>query len=97
MLELLKTKVSIVLAIITGVGGIGTVSWATGDYLGIRPIIKREWTPAMDQVEQMQLSIQLMQFQLLSEKRKNQALTTEEMMQLCQLGKLLGIDVAGCQ
>lgn len=96
MMDFLNTKIGMVAAILTGSSAIGAAGWTAGDYLEIRPIIKKEFIPAMDQVQQIQQSVLLMQFQLLTEKRKYQPLTTQEMMQLCAIARVLGITVQGC-
>lgn len=90
-------KLVVIASIIGGASTFAAASWTAGDYLGIRPIIKKEFMPAMDQMQKMQESIMLMQFQYLLEKQKHQPLSTEEMMQLCAYARVLGIAVQGCQ
>ncbi len=89
-------RLTLAATILASATSISVAGWTTADYLGVRPIIKREFIPAMDQVQQIQQSVFLMQFQMLTEKRKYQQLTTEEMMQLCAISKILGIQVQGC-
>lgn len=95
-MELLKNRLILGVSILTAISTVAAFSWAAGDYLGIRPIIKREFTPAMDQMQQIQQSVMLMQFQFLIEKQRHQPLTTEEQMQLCAIARVLQIAVQGC-
>lgn len=94
---MISNKITLAAAVVTGISALATAGWTAGDYLGIRPIMKREFIPAMDQLEKVQQSVMLMQFQYLIEKQKHQPLTTEEMMQLCAISRVLGIRVDGCQ
>lgn len=94
--ELIKNKVVLAATIVASATSLAIAGWTTADYLQIRPIIKREFIPAMDQLEKVQQSVMLMQFQYLIEKQKHQPLTMEEQMQLCAISRVLGITVQGC-
>lgn len=79
-------------ALVAGV----TAAYAALDWLGVRPVLSREFAALTEQVASNTQSIQLVQWQRLNEKRKNQGLSPEELLIFCKLSKLLGFRVDVC-
>ena len=79
-------------ALVAGV----TAAYAALDWLGVRPVLSRESVELAAQVASNQQSIQLVQWQRLNEKRKNQGLSPEELLIFCKLSKFLGFRVDSC-
>lgn len=93
-----------------GVGGMSlvTATYYAADYTEIRPIIKKEYRLAQEDItktlQQLQQQIQsnsqatvFLQFRILSDKQKTQPLSYDEQRQLCTAGNILGYTgVPGC-
>lgn len=73
------------IGIITGVIALAAGAWAAGDFMEVRPVIKREFRLAMDQMQQTSESVLLLQFQVLVQKRQYGGLTIQEQSTLCQV------------
>ena len=73
-----------------------TATWAMTDYLGIRPVLSREFTELKTTVAVNQRGVLLIRWQILEQKRKTEGLTAAEQVEFCQISRLLGIRGGGC-
>jgi len=84
-------------AALAAVAAISGTLWATSDYLGVRPVIKREFQEAMNQLQQNSEAILRIQFENLMAKRKYGELSFDEQQDLCRIAKALKyVGVPGC-
>jgi hypothetical protein len=77
-------------ATVAAVAALATTLWAAGDYLAVRPIIKREFVQVQAQVEQLSQAMLRVQFENLMRKREYGGLTFDEQQTLCRIAKALG-------
>lgn len=73
-------------------------TWATLEWLEIRPVYLKEFKQLAGQVYDMNLSLQLQRYNFLISKRDSGGgLTPEEWFELCKLSELLGFETVGCR
>jgi hypothetical protein len=66
------------------------------DFLGVRPVIIRELRATDRQVAANTSAVQLIRWQLLEQRRRNQGLGPGELREYCALSRALGIKGEGC-
>lgn len=88
------TRVSATLAALTLIGG---SLWAAGDYTGVRPIMKNEFSKLQQILDQNTLALLQVRFQLLMQKQQFGGLDFQEQQELCSIARTLGyVGVPGC-
>jgi hypothetical protein len=76
---------------------IGSTLWAAGDFTGVRPVVKYEMIRIQQILDQNNLAILQIRFQLLMEKKQFGGLTFEEQQELCSIARTLGyVNVPDC-
>lgn len=76
---------------------LGGSLWAAGDYTGIRPVLKNEFTKVQQTLDQNNLAILQIRFQLLLQKKQFGGLDFNEQQELCSIARTLGyVGVPGC-
>ena len=78
------------------VAAVATVYAAT-DKLGIRPVLNRELNKLEIVIASNQSAIQLMQWQVLEQRRKTKGLSANDLVIYCKLSKALGLKGKGCR
>lgn len=69
---------------------------AITDYLGVRPVLSREFTALKITVGANQQAVLLLRWQLLEQRRKTQGLTVSERVEYCAISRQLGLKTDGC-
>jgi hypothetical protein len=88
------SKTAATLAALTLIGG---SLWAAGDYTGIRPVMKNEFIKIQQSVDQTNLILLQLRFQVLRQKQQYGSLTFEEQQELCGVARALQyVNVPGC-
>lgn len=88
------TKTAATLAALSVIGG---SLWAAGDYTGVRPIMKSEFIKVQQTLDQNQLVILQLRFQLLMQKKQFGGLDFQEQQELCSIARTLQyVNVPGC-
>ena len=71
--------------------------WAAGDYTGVRPVLKSEFVKVQQAVDQNQLVLLQLRFQLLMQKKQFGGLDFQEQQELCSIARTLQyVNVPGC-
>lgn len=84
-------------AIVAALSVIGTTLWAAGDYTGIRPVMKNELIKIQQTLDQNNLILLQLRFQVLMQKKQYGGLTFQEQQELCSIARTLGyVGVPGC-
>ena len=84
-------------ACVAAISALAGTLWAAGDYLAIRPVLKREFQQAMVQIEQLSAAMLRVQFDNLMRKREYGGLTFDEQQDLCRISTALEyVGVPGC-
>lgn len=89
----------IALSVFLGVPGFLTATYASRealDYVGLRPILNKEFNELESQVAAVTNWVQVAKWSALEEKRKHQGLTPNERVEYCVLSKLIGFKGEGC-
>jgi hypothetical protein len=75
-----------------------STAWSIGDFTGVRPIVKYELQKIQQVLDQNNLAILQIRFQLLMEKLKiNGTLEFDEQQELCQIARTLNyVGIPGC-
>ncbi len=96
----------------TAIGAVATTgagAWYAGDYMGVRPIIKKEFTEVQEastevlqglvqQQQQIATSVLELQFQSLDQKRAKGELDFQDLQTYCRLAKKLDyVNMEMCQ
>lgn len=88
------TRLSAVVIALSVVGG---SLWAAGDYTGVRPVLKNEIIKIQQTVEQTNLILLQLRFQVLMQKQQYGGLTFQEQQELCSISRSLGyVGIPGC-
>lgn len=91
------TRALIYLGVPAAIVGAVTAAWAITDYLGIRPVLSREFVQLKITVGSNQKAVLLMRWQLLEQRRKSQGLTASELVEYCNISELIGVKGTGCR
>lgn len=71
--------------------------WAAGDYTGVRPVLKSEFVKVQQAVDQNQLVLLQLRFQILMQKKQFGGLDFQEQQELCSIARTLQyVNVPGC-
>lgn len=71
--------------------------WAAGDYTGVRPILKSEFVKVQQTLDQNQLVLLQLRFQMLMQKKQFGGLDFQEQQELCSIARTLQyVGVPGC-
>jgi hypothetical protein len=71
--------------------------WAAGDYTGVRPVLKNEFIKVQQTLDQNQLVLLQLRFQLLMQKKQFGGLDFSEQQELCSIARTLQyVGVPGC-
>ena len=73
-----------------------TATWAILDYLDVRPVLSREFGQLAAVVDKTQEGVNLIQWQVLDQRRRTQGLSADDQVLYCRLSKQLGIRGEGC-
>ena len=73
-----------------------TAVYAATDYMGVRPVMVRELNKLETVVSANQQGVQLIQWQILDQRRKTKGLSPSDMVIYCRLSKELGFAGKGC-
>jgi hypothetical protein len=88
------TQLAATLGALTLIGG---SLWAAGDYTGVRPVLKSEFVKVQQAVDQNQLVLLQLRFQLLMQKKQYGGLEFSEQQELCSIARTLQyVGVPGC-
>lgn len=83
--------------LLTAATVLGGGLWTAGDYLQVRPAIKRELVQLQQQVDTVSQSVLLNRFQYLQAKEKQTRLSFDEKQEMCRIAKALQyVGVPGC-
>ena len=84
-------------AIVTAITVLGGSLWAAGDYTGVRPVMKNEFIKVQQVLDQNQLVILQLRFQMLMQKKQFGGLDFQEQQELCSIARTLQyVGVPGC-
>lgn len=76
--------------------GCVTAVYAATDYMGVRPVMVRELNKLETVVSANQQGVQLIQWQILDQRRKTKGLSPSDMVIYCRLSRELGFAGKGC-